>query len=166
MRADACRAIRTHTADARTLVADLAQLPFREATFSCVYFLETLEHLTAEQGREILREVRRVVRPGARCLITTPNYRSHWVLLEWLIDALRLTPPFADGQHVTRYDSRSLVRAVESAGWRVVRAGSFSLVAPLAGMLAPSVGAWATRAEASWAGPTGALLYAVCESAG
>jgi ubiquinone/menaquinone biosynthesis C-methylase UbiE len=165
MRADACRAIRTHTAGAPALVAELVQLPFRESTFSRVYFLETLEHLTVEQGRAVLREVRRVVRPGARCLITTPNYRSHWVVLEWLIDALRLTPPFADGQHVSRYDSRGLALMAESAGWRVVRLGSFNAVAPLAGMLAPSLGAWATGAEASWAGPTGALLYAVCEPA-
>ena len=165
LRADACRAIRSHTSGARALVAELGHLPFPAATFSRVYFLETLEHLTVEQGMAILREARRVVRADARILITTPNYRSHWILLEWLIDALRLTPPFADGQHVTRYDCGSLARAVAGAGWRVRTLGSFNVVAPLAGMVAPSLGTWAVGAEAAWAGPTGALLYAVCEPA-
>lgn len=165
LRAEACRVIRSHTDGARALVAELGQLPFPAATFSRVYFLETLEHLTVDQGMAILREARRVARPDARFLITTPNYRSHWILLEWLIDALRLTPPFADGQHVTRYDSGSLARTVATAGWRVRTLGSFNVVAPLAGMVSPSLATWAVGAEAAWAGPTGALLYAVCEPA-
>jgi ubiquinone/menaquinone biosynthesis C-methylase UbiE len=82
MRGDACRAIRAHSPGAPALVAELGQLPFAAGRFSRAYFLETLEHLSAEHGLAILREVRRVVRPGGRCLITTPNYRSHWVLLE------------------------------------------------------------------------------------
>ncbi len=165
LRADACRAIRAHTGGAPALVAELGQLPFASATFSRIYFLETLEHLTVEQGATILREVRRVARPDARLLITTPNYRSHWIVLEWLMDALRLTPPFADGQHVTRYDTGSLARAVAAPGWRVRRHGSFNVVAPFAGMVASSLGTWAVGVEAAWAGSTGALLYAVCEPA-
>lgn len=165
LRADACRAIRSHTAGARALVAELGQLPFPAATFSRVYFLETLEHLSVDQGVAILREARRVARPDARLLITTPNYRSHWILLEWLIDALKLTPPFADGQHVTRYNGGTLARTIAAAGWRVGTLGSFNVVAPLAGLLARSLGTWAVGAEAAWAGPTGALLYAVCEPA-
>jgi SAM-dependent methyltransferase len=164
-RAAACATIRAHTPGARALVAELGCLPFRQATFSQLYFLETLEHLTTEQGREVLEEVRRVARPGARCLITTPNYRSHWVVIEWLLDALQLTPPFAGGQHVSRYNNRSLALAAESAGWRVVRLGSFNLVAPAAGVLSAAVGRKAVDIETRWAGSAGALSYVVCQRA-
>jgi ubiquinone/menaquinone biosynthesis C-methylase UbiE len=164
MRADACRAIRTHTPGAHAVVAELGALPFRSATFSQVYFLETLEHLTLDEGRRVLEEVRRVTRPGGRCLITTPNYRSHWVLLEWLLDALRLTPPLTKGQHVSRYDSEALARAAETTGWRVLRRGSFNLFAPIAGTVSRTMGRWALDLEARRVGNAGALLYAVCEA--
>lgn len=162
MRLDACRAVRSHTSGAKALVAELGRLPFASGTFSHVYLLETLEHLTVDHGRDILAEARRVTRPDGRCLITTPNYHSHWVALEWLIDALRLTPRLADGQHVTHYDALSLAKVVEAAGWRLLRTGSFNLIAPFAGVVAPAWGARAVGAEASYGGRTGALLYAEC----
>lgn len=163
LRLDACQAIRAHTRDARALVAELRELPFASGTFDQVYFLETLEHLPIDEGRAVLREIRRVLRPGGRCLLTTPNYRSHWVLLEWLLDRLQLTPPFAEGQHVSKYDPSSLRTMVESAGWRVHRSGSFNALAPVASVCAPALGRTVTALETQWAGPLGALLYTVCE---
>jgi SAM-dependent methyltransferase len=164
MRVDACRAIRGHTPGAPAAVAELGQLPFSSGTFSQLYFLETLEHLTLDQGRQILEEIRRVSRPHARCLITTPNYRSHWVILEWLLDALRLTPQLADGQHISRYTCATLADAVQTAGWRVVHVGSFNLLAPFAGIVSSTLGAWTIDVEARAAWHAGALLFAVCEA--
>jgi methyltransferase family protein len=164
MRLDACRTIHAHSPGRPAVVAELGRLPVRSAVFSQVYFLETLEHLTVEEGRRILEEARRVSRAGARCLVTTPNYRSHWILLEWLLDALRLTPPLGKGQHVSRYDRASLAGAIRGTGWRVERIGSFNLLAPLAGALSRAAGDWAVNVEARRGGSTGALLYALCEA--
>jgi ubiquinone/menaquinone biosynthesis C-methylase UbiE len=164
MRLDACRTIRAHSSRRLAMVAELGELPLRSAVFSQVYFLETLEHLTPDEGRCILDEARRVSRPGARCLITTPNYRSHWILLEWLLDALRLTPPLGKGQHVSRYDRGSLAHVVQETGWRVARVGSFNALAPLAGVVSHAAGDWMVAVEARHAGPSGALLYALCEA--
>jgi hypothetical protein len=164
MRLDACRTIHAHSPGNPVMVAELGRLPVRSAAFSQVYFLETLEHLTVEQGRRILAEARRVSRAGARCLITTPNYRSHWIVLEWLLDALRLTPPLGKGQHVSRFDRGSLVRAIQGTGWRVARVGSFNLLAPLAGAVSAAAGDWMVSVEARRCGSAGALLYALCEA--
>ena len=164
MRLDACRTIHAHSPGRAVMVAELDQLPVRSAVFSQVYFLETLEHLTVEEGRCILEEARRVSRAGARCLVTTPNYRSHWILLEWLLDALRLTPPLGQGQHVSRYDRASLAGVIQGTGWRVARIGSFNLLAPLAGAISRAAGDWAVRVEARRGGSTGALLYAICQA--
>jgi ubiquinone/menaquinone biosynthesis C-methylase UbiE len=164
MRVSACRFVRTHTPGARTTAAELSALPFRSGTFSQIYFLEAVEHLTAEDGRSALRELRRVSLPGARCLITTPNYGSSWVLLERLVDALHLTPPMSNAQHRSRYNSRRLVAATESTGWKVIRLGSFNLAAPFLGMFSRRAGAWAVAREAHRLGRAGTLLYSVCEA--
>ena len=164
MRVSACRFVRTHTPGARTTAAELGALPFRSGTFSQIYFLEAVEHLSEEEGRSALSELRRVARPGARCLITTPNYRSPWVLLERLVDAIHLTPPMMNAQHRSRYTTRRLTAAAESTGWKVVRLGSFNLAAPFLGMFSRSAGAWATEREAHRLGRAGTLLYSVCEA--
>jgi SAM-dependent methyltransferase len=164
MRVGACRFVRTHSPGARTVAADLRLLPFAPATFSQIYFLEALEHLSKDDGLSALRELRRVAATGGKCLITTPNYRSAWIVLERLLDLARLTPPMADGQHVSQYDGEKLAAASKAAGWRVVRAGSFNLGAPLLGLFSARAGAWGTRQEAERLQHAGTLLFCVCEA--
>jgi ubiquinone/menaquinone biosynthesis C-methylase UbiE len=166
MRVSACQFVRTHTPDARATAGDLCALPFRSGAFAQIYCLEAIEHLSEEDGRAALGELRRVARNGARCLITTPNYHSLWIVLERVLDALQLTPPMTNAQHQSRYDGRSLAAAAQAAGWKVVRSGSFNLAAPVVGMLSARAGAWATGREAHRLHRAGTLLYSVCEAAG
>jgi len=165
MRVSACRFVRTHTPNARAAAGELCALPFQAGCFSQIYFLEAVEHLSGDDGRRALAELRRVARPGARCLVTTPNYHSLWVVLERLLDALRLTPPMSDAQHQSRYDGDRLAATAQDAGWNVIRSGSFNLAAPAIGMLSARAGAWATGLEAQRLGRAGTLLYSVCEAA-
>ncbi len=83
-----------------------------------------------------------------------------------MLDALRLTPALANGQHVTRYDSLALAGLVESSGWQLMRLGSFNLVAPFVGMVSRTGAARTVAFEAARAATAGALLYAVCEAPG
>lgn len=50
--------------------ADAAQLPVRDRSFDTVVILEVLEHL--QRPREALAEVRRVLTPGGRAIISMP----------------------------------------------------------------------------------------------
>ena len=149
MRVSACAATRRHTSGARAVAALVDALPFASGTFSQAYLLEAIEHLGEEEGVRALREMARVCRPGGTCLITTPNYRSHWRLIELALDRWGPTPPLGDAQHVTKYDPARLRRAAETAGWNVTRLGSFNLVAPIAGVLSTRAGVWLTGLEAS-----------------
>ena len=51
-------------------------LPFGESLFDCIILSEVVEHLEAPEVS--IREAVRVLCPGGRLLITTPNYRSLW----------------------------------------------------------------------------------------
>ncbi len=162
MRVSGGQAVRAHTPGARAVAATLDALPFPTGTFDQLYLFEAIEHLSRDEGRRALSELRRVARPGAHALFTTPNYRSYWVVLERVIDALRLTPPMADAQHLLAYDGGSLRDAVESTGWRLERLGSFNLIAPFVGMLSWRAGARAVGLEVDHARRAGALLFALC----
>lgn len=165
IRVAACRFIRDNTNNGLAVAATLADLPFRSGIFHQVYLLEVIEHLGSDDALRVLRELHRVSHPRARCLITTPNYASHWKMLEHAIDAFGLTPRMAGEQHVTRYTRESLASVVAEGGWNVVRAGTFNFLAPLAGLVSTRAGAWATRREVAGSSRAGALLYLLCEPA-
>ena len=67
----------------RTIGGDVFALPFANETFSAVIAGELLEHL--ESPEAVLPEFSRVLQPGGRLLITTPNpyelarWLKHWL---------------------------------------------------------------------------------------
>ena len=67
-------------------VADLAALPYPNGAFDLVFSKYVFEHL--EYPLPVLRELRRVMRPGAHLLVHTPN-RWHYVALSARITPLR-----------------------------------------------------------------------------
>lgn len=52
--------------------ADLAQLPFADASFDTIICCETIEHVT--DGGAAVRELARVLAPGGRLFLTAPSY--------------------------------------------------------------------------------------------
>lgn len=100
--------------------------------FDWIYCIEVIEHLYAEQGAEVLSLFRKLAKPGAHLLVTTPNYRSLWPVIEWFLDRLRLVPHLTEDQHVTSYCKSRLRALCENAGWTVVKLGSFNGFAPFA----------------------------------
>jgi SAM-dependent methyltransferase len=47
------------------------ELPFADSQFDCIASIDVLEHVTSDQA--ILNEMRRVLRPGGRVVVTVPN---------------------------------------------------------------------------------------------
>jgi SAM-dependent methyltransferase len=53
--------------------ADLDRLPLADAEAGAVFLVEVLEHLPREAWDALVAEVARVLRPGGRFVVTTPN---------------------------------------------------------------------------------------------
>jgi len=56
--------------------ADASALPFPDASFDHVTLVETLEHIFEEDRARAIAECRRVLRPGGRIVLSTPNHAS------------------------------------------------------------------------------------------
>jgi len=51
-----------------------SELPFADEFFDIVFSSNVIEHIPRKQYLEYLREIHRVLRPGGRFLVGTPNY--------------------------------------------------------------------------------------------
>ena len=83
-------------------------LPFAENSFEVVGAFDVVEHCDPED--HALAELRRVLRPGGRLLLSVPAYEWAWS-----------DHDVANG-HVRRYTRPRAVSAVEDAGFEVLRA--------------------------------------------
>jgi SAM-dependent methyltransferase len=89
-------------------------LPFDDDTFALATALDVIEHLDDDVGA--LRELRRVVAPDGRLLVTVPCY-------PWLWSSHDVV-----NQHRRRYTKRTLHRAAFLAGWEPVRTLHFNML--------------------------------------
>lgn len=91
-------------------------LPFRDAAFPCVVCSQVIEHVPRESP--ILEELCRVLAPGGRLVLGTPDY-SRW---EWIaIEAMyaRVAPGAYAHEHITHYTRQELIEIFERRGFRL-----------------------------------------------
>jgi SAM-dependent methyltransferase len=99
------------------LVAPDGTLPLAHGECDLVWCSETLEHVL-DVG-DLLSEARRVLRPGGRLLLTTPD---HGRVKRTAIALLRFEAHFDPlGEHLRFFTRRSLARALEAAGFGAPR---------------------------------------------
>ena len=81
-------------------------LPFADASFPCVLCSQVIEHVPKDSP--ILDELCRVLAPGGRLVLGTPDYANwQWVFIEKLYG---LVPGGYKDEHISHYTNRELVR--------------------------------------------------------
>ena len=140
----------------------LEDLALPPETFDRVYCVEVVEHLYAHQIHGLLCRVREARScPGGCLMLTTPNYRGPWPLLERALDLTRRAPRLEDDQHVTRFHAKRLRRAWQAAGFEGVVETTFLMFAPWLAPLGWRIALAVDRLEARLRLPFGCLLLHV-----
>jgi dolichol-phosphate mannosyltransferase len=99
------------------LQASIFELPFADQTFDAVVCSQVIEHIPG--GPKPFEELARVLKPGGRAVIGTPDYgRPYWPAIERMY---KLAHPngYAD-EHITHYTLPSLRQHLERAGFEVL----------------------------------------------
>lgn len=99
-----------------------------EQQFDAAVSIEVIEHLPPDEVGGFLRDAYAVLRPGGHLILSTPNARSLWPLLEWLVSLVG--PVDYREQHLGLFSRKSLAEAVGKAGFEPVSAETFFVAAP------------------------------------
>jgi 2-polyprenyl-3-methyl-5-hydroxy-6-metoxy-1,4-benzoquinol methylase len=96
-------------------------LPFRDEAFDLVIFTEVLEHIAITDPCAVLQEIRRVLRPGGRMLLSTPNVANLSNVAALIQGENVFWPPElfygSVDRHNREYAPRELLQLVERAGF-------------------------------------------------
>jgi SAM-dependent methyltransferase len=95
--------------------------------------VEVVEHLRPGEVDETLRATIERLRPGGKLVVTTPNFRSAWPLVQMLVNhfgELNYT-----SQHINRFTPRLLWQLFQDLGLTDVRVHSYLALAPFAASL-------------------------------
>lgn len=88
----------------------LEPLPLASGAMGTVFASNFFEHFTLDEGREILSEAWRVLRPGGRLIVVQPNFR------------LEPRRYFDDYTHKTIYTDTGFQDFLKSQGWGIAHA--------------------------------------------
>jgi SAM-dependent methyltransferase len=102
--------VRARLPEATLFQMDARRLPFRDE-FDVVGAFDVLEHV--EDDETVLAEIFRATRPGGGIMLTVPQHRHLWSVVDEL------------SFHKRRYSRRELVEKVSRAGFAVVQTTSF-----------------------------------------
>jgi 2-polyprenyl-3-methyl-5-hydroxy-6-metoxy-1,4-benzoquinol methylase len=95
-----------------------------------IYCFELIEHIYFSQGIEMLNSFNKILKKDGLVLITTPNYRSFWPLIEFVMDTLNLAPKMMNSQHVEQYYKSKIFRLASFTNFKIISYKTINLVAP------------------------------------
>jgi ubiquinone/menaquinone biosynthesis C-methylase UbiE len=90
-------------------------LPFGDASFPCVLCSQVIEHVPKDSP--ILDELCRVLKPGGRLVLGTPDYsRWQWVAIEAVYQ--RVLPSAYADEHIAHYSRQELLELLGARGYQ------------------------------------------------
>jgi len=144
-----------------TVPPDSVRLPFEDGSFDVITCIEILEHIHPYFIYKIMEEFRRCLKDDGRIIVTTPNYRSLWPLIEVALN--RVGAVSYHEQHISKYTPNAFVKILECVGYRILRLDSIFLLAPFFAVLSERVAGFVHRVEKKVPLRLGSLLIAEVE---
>ncbi len=84
--------------------------------FDAIFFLETIEHIHPEQANKTLGAIKQLLVADGCCIISTPNRKSAWPLIERMMDLLKVAPTLDGEQHEHLFTIKELLQMVHAHG--------------------------------------------------
>lgn len=93
------------------VVGDCLEMPFPDNHFDGAVMIEFIEHFPETKINTLFNEVRRILKPKGKIIITTPNYRSPYPLVEFLLSKIGKVN-YCE-QHITHFSPKKIKKVLQ-----------------------------------------------------
>lgn len=139
-------------------INDDGQLPFAPMSFDVITLIEVIEHLPVTLTKSLLFQAETLLKPNGKIIISTPNYRSLWPVLEWAVNKVA-TVKYED-QHISKFTRPKLDQLFASLSFKHYVIQTYQGLAPFTANINWQWADGLDRFENRWwAGQFGFLLY-------
>ena len=136
--------------------ADVRSLQYEEASFDFIVMSEVVEHISFDEACDVLKRLFFLLKPLGKLILTTPNYRSLWPVLEWVVN--RVSPVTYEHQHINKLYSSKCVLLLEKAGFQVDHLSSFFVLGPFFSVFSKPIARLICRLETALLPKCGSIL--------
>lgn len=116
--------------NASAIEMDILSLNLKNKNFTKVVMTETIEHFSEDDIRKILKNIKKILTSNGKVFITTPNYKSPWLIIEKLIDFLKLSPKLWGEQHIIKFTQNKLIKILKDEGFIIEKRGTLNGISP------------------------------------
>lgn len=96
-------------------------------TYDVILLVDVIEHIELDEADKMIKYLKKILAPGGRICIITPNYKSLWIHMETILDRFTIVPHFGRHQHLAKYYPDNLKSVFEKNGYTTVSIRSFNL---------------------------------------
>ena len=96
---------------------------FDHNSFDIVTMLDFIEHIEDDEAIGMLNNIYNFLKPGAKLILTTPNYRSLYTILEMIVNVVG--PVSFKEQHINKFNARRLNELLKTSKFQYVKVDKF-----------------------------------------
>lgn len=114
----------------RLICADIRELNSSKHSnfkFDLIIIVDVIEHLDFKDPEGFLEFLKGALASNGQLCVITPNYKSLWPLMEYLIDKFRLSPKLGGQQHLVQYNKRTLTEFFTKGKFKLKTMSTFNL---------------------------------------
>jgi len=142
------------------VVGDIYKIPFKEKSFDYIVMLELIEHLP--ENEEVFKQTRKLLKSDGKLIISTPNYRSLWPILEKIWNLV--SPIDYEEQHINRYNIDRLVSELKYAGYKKIKVKTRLFISPFFAIISTTLALQIFKIEKYIFPRLGALIFIEAEN--
>ncbi len=116
----------------KTIVEDIRNLYKRKelGKFDIVLLVDVIEHVHISEAKKVISQLKNFLNKNGEVVIITPNYKSPWILIEWLLDRFTILAKLKEEhkeQHLAKFYKENLIEIFSGQGYSVDKISSFNL---------------------------------------
>ena len=115
---------------------DFKEMDFKEK-FDYIIIAEFLEHITYQDSIDLLKKTKNLLAEDGKLIITTPNYKSFWPLIELVWN--KMAKVSYEDQHINPFTRSKMKKTLKETGFNNINIKTFFIISPFTTILSKSI---------------------------